>query len=157
MLFNSKKPIRIDQKNIPVIESAISTQEHALNILTGSFPSRVERNISLDSTEAPAGLSTGIPSELLSYRPDIKTQELNFRRSVASINIAKPICTQYLILQHRVVLMLLRQVTGLAFRIFVRNGCRIINAAIITRKATKTQYEQAKSLPNRQNYNSSKV
>ena len=27
--------------------------------LTGSFPSRVERNISLDSTEAPAGLSTG--------------------------------------------------------------------------------------------------
>ncbi|WP_407500632.1 TolC family protein [Elizabethkingia anophelis] len=77
------------RKNIPVIESAISTQEHALNILTGSFPSRVERNISLDSTEAPAGLSTGIPSELLSYRPDIKTQELNFRRSVASINIAK--------------------------------------------------------------------
>lgn len=49
----------------------------------------MERNISLDSTEAPAGLSTGIPSELLSYRPDIKTQELNFRRSVASINIAK--------------------------------------------------------------------
>lgn len=77
------------RKSIPVIESAISTQEHALNILTGSFPSRVERNISLDSVEAPAGLSTGIPSELLSYRPDIKTQELNFRRSVASINIAK--------------------------------------------------------------------
>jgi NodT family efflux transporter outer membrane factor (OMF) lipoprotein len=77
------------RKSMPVIESAISTQEHALNILTGSFPSKVERNISLDSVEAPAGLSTGIPSELLSYRPDIKTQELNFRRSVAYINIAK--------------------------------------------------------------------
>ncbi|WP_336664604.1 efflux transporter outer membrane subunit [Elizabethkingia meningoseptica] len=77
------------RKSIPAIESAISTQEHALNILSGSFPSRIERTASLDSVEAPVGLSTGIPSELLSYRPDIKTQELNFRRSVASINIAK--------------------------------------------------------------------
>lgn len=145
------------RKSIPVIESAISTQEHALNILTGSFPSRVERNISLDSVEAPAGLSTGIPSELLSYRPDIKTQELNFRRSVASINIAKANMYPVLNITAQGGLNAFKASDWFSIPDLCLNGCRIISTAFITRETAKTQYEQSKFLLNRRNYNSSKV
>lgn len=76
-------------QSIPVIEGAINVQENALSILTGSLPSKIERNTRLDEVIVPEGLSTGYPSQLLSFRPDVKSKELDFRRSVASIHVAK--------------------------------------------------------------------
>lgn len=53
-------------KRIPTIESAIGVQENALSVLTGTMP-----------------------VEMLSYRPDVKSSELRFRRSIASVHVAK--------------------------------------------------------------------
>lgn len=76
-------------KSIPAIESSIATQENALSILTGSMPDKIERSTSLNNVQSPDNVSTGIPSELLSYRPDIKSAEYDVRKSVSAINVAK--------------------------------------------------------------------
>lgn len=76
-------------KSIPAIESSIATQENALSILTGSMPDKIERSTSLNNVQSPDNVATGIPSELLSYRPDIKSAEYDVRKSVSAINVAK--------------------------------------------------------------------
>lgn len=77
------------QKTIPSLEALINIQENALSLLTGEMPNLMERKISLDEVTIPDNLSTGIPSELLHYRPDVKSSELALRKSVASIHVAK--------------------------------------------------------------------
>lgn len=76
-------------KTIPAIESSVATQENALSLLTGSMPGKIERSSSLNNVQSPDHISAGIPSELLSYRPDIKTAELEVRKSAAAIHVAK--------------------------------------------------------------------
>lgn len=76
-------------KSIPSIESSISVQENALSILAGSIPDKIERQSSLDNVLTPENISTGMPAEMLSYRPDVKSQELALRKSIASIHVAK--------------------------------------------------------------------
>lgn len=76
-------------KSIPSIEASIAIQENALSILTGVLPDKVERKTSLDEVWRPDAISTGIPAEMLSYRPDVKSTELTLRRSIASIHVAK--------------------------------------------------------------------
>ncbi|MEJ5056118.1 efflux transporter outer membrane subunit [Sphingobacterium sp. MYb382] len=81
----------VDQikKSIPALESAIQIQENALSLLTGSMPDRIARKGSLHEVFVPQNLATGVPTELLSYRPDIRSRELDVRRSAASIHVAK--------------------------------------------------------------------
>lgn len=76
-------------KTIPAIESSVATQENALSLLTGSMPAKIERKASLNNVQSPDRISAGIPSELLSYRPDVKTAELEVRKSAAAIHVAK--------------------------------------------------------------------
>ncbi len=76
-------------KSIPNIKASINTQENALSILSGSFPDKIERQTSLDNVLTPNPIATGIPAEMLSHRPDVKSSELMVRRSLASIHVAK--------------------------------------------------------------------
>lgn len=76
-------------KSIPVIESSISTQENALSILTGTMPDKIARQASLDNIQDPDNLSAGIPTQMLAFRPDVKSSELNFRKSISAIHVAK--------------------------------------------------------------------
>ncbi|RXM51838.1 RND transporter [Chryseobacterium sp. CH25] len=76
-------------KTIPAIESSVATQENALSLLTGSMPEKIERKTSLNTVQSPDHIAAGVPSELLSYRPDVKTAELEVRKSAAAIHIAK--------------------------------------------------------------------
>ncbi|MFD2966514.1 TolC family protein [Sphingobacterium bambusae] len=77
------------QKSIPEIERAIHVQENALSVLAGNYPGKVERQQGLDQVIVPEGLETGVPANLLSYRPDVRSRELDLRRSLASIHIAR--------------------------------------------------------------------
>lgn len=76
-------------KSIPAIESSIAVQENALSLLTGSMPEKIERKEGLANVQSPSAIAAGIPSELLSYRPDVKTAELEVRKSAAAIHVAK--------------------------------------------------------------------
>ncbi|PUV25782.1 TolC family protein [Sphingobacterium athyrii] len=76
-------------KQIPAIEARIHVQENALSILVGEVPGPVKRTTRLDQVQSPTNLSLGVPANLLSYRPDLRSSELDVRRSLASIHIAR--------------------------------------------------------------------
>lgn len=74
---------------IPLLEQNIAIQENALSVLTGSFPSAKERTILLSSLEVKNNASVGIPSSLVSRRPDVKSAELALKVANANVGITK--------------------------------------------------------------------
>ncbi|WP_454880101.1 TolC family protein [Sphingobacterium detergens] len=76
-------------KRIPALEAGIQVQENALSILVGEVPGPVKRTMRLDQVESSANLSLGVPANLLSYRPDLRSSELDIRRSLATIHVAR--------------------------------------------------------------------
>lgn len=74
---------------IPLLEQNILIQENALSVLTGSFPSSKERNIRLADVEIKNNGVIGIPSSLVSRRPDVKSAELALKIANANVGITK--------------------------------------------------------------------
>jgi multidrug efflux system outer membrane protein len=74
---------------VPQFEQNISIQENALRILTGELPGRVERTAILDQMVVPADLSAGLPANLVSRRPDVKSAELALVTANANVGINK--------------------------------------------------------------------
>jgi outer membrane protein, multidrug efflux system len=83
---------------IPDLERQIGQTEDAINILLGKYPDDVPRGKSL-AIETPSGftwtetlppeLPSGLPSELLERRPDIREAEQNLVAANANIGVAK--------------------------------------------------------------------
>ncbi len=74
---------------IPQFEQNIAVQEDALRILTGNLPDKIARNTKLDQLDIPVSLSAGVPSAILSRRPDVKSAELNLVVANANVGINK--------------------------------------------------------------------
>ncbi|TGD57055.1 efflux transporter outer membrane subunit [Flavobacterium humi] len=74
---------------IPQLEQNILLQENGLSILTGTFPEAKERNSRLHLLEVKENLSTGIPAQLISRRPDVKSVELALKAANAKVGITK--------------------------------------------------------------------
>lgn len=74
---------------IPQLEQNIQLQENALSVITGRFPTAKERNNQLNNLEIKGNLSAGIPTQLLSKRPDVKSAELALIAANAKVGIAK--------------------------------------------------------------------
>lgn len=74
---------------IPELEQNITIQENALRILTGQLPGAVERLASLEKTNIPVQLSAGVPSSMVSRRPDVKSAELSLNIANAKVGITK--------------------------------------------------------------------
>lgn len=74
---------------IPAIKEAIILQENALSILTGKMPGEIIRSAKLADMKTPEYKSVGIPSELLSYRPDVKSSELMIRQAFSNVKVSK--------------------------------------------------------------------
>jgi multidrug efflux system outer membrane protein len=74
---------------VPQFEQNISIQENALRILTGSLPDRIERSNTLDNIQVADNLPSGLPSAIVSRRPDVKTAELALNIANAQVGIAK--------------------------------------------------------------------
>jgi NodT family efflux transporter outer membrane factor (OMF) lipoprotein len=73
--------IRTQQK---IIET-----ENRINILMGRFPQPVLRGKTLMDQELPTEIHAGIPSEMLTNRPDIQMAELNLAATKADVRAAR--------------------------------------------------------------------
>lgn len=74
---------------IPQFEQDITIQENAISILAGKLPDAVVRNSTLDNVPVSATLSAGLPSTLLSLRPDVRSAELAVERANADVGVTK--------------------------------------------------------------------
>ncbi|MES2112299.1 MAG: efflux transporter outer membrane subunit [Bacteroidota bacterium] len=74
---------------VPQFEQNIAIQENALRILTGQLPDKIERSATLDAMVIPANVSTGIPSAVVSRRPDVRNAELELQIANSNVGITK--------------------------------------------------------------------
>lgn len=74
---------------IPQLEQDIIIQENALSILAGELPASIQRNILLSNINMDNSLSAGVPSSLVSRRPDVRSYELALVRANALVGVAK--------------------------------------------------------------------
>lgn len=74
---------------VPLLEQNIAIQENALSVLTGSFPNSKKRSIALGAVEVKNNASVGIPSSIVSRRPDVKSAELALKTANAKVGITK--------------------------------------------------------------------
>ncbi|MCQ6959537.1 TolC family protein [Mucilaginibacter aquariorum] len=74
---------------VPQFEQNITIQENALRILTGALPDRIERSNTLSNIQITENLPSGLPSAIVSRRPDVKSAELALNIANAQVGIAK--------------------------------------------------------------------
>jgi multidrug efflux system outer membrane protein len=74
---------------VPQFERNVAVQENALSILAGRLPDVIERNGTLNEVKFPETLTAGVPSAIISRRPDIRTQELALTIANAKVGITK--------------------------------------------------------------------
>ena len=67
----------------------ITVKENAINYLLGRYPQSIARDTTGILNLAPTQLSTGIPSQLLKNRPDIKQAELELIASKLDVQVAR--------------------------------------------------------------------
>jgi len=74
---------------IPQLEQGILLQENALSILTGTLPRSIARSTTLEAVPVRDTLSAGVPAELVSRRPDVRSSELALTVANANVGITK--------------------------------------------------------------------
>lgn len=73
---------------IPDLQNSIRQTENAISVLLGRQPGDIQRD-SLDVQQVDALLQTGLPSQLLSNRPDVQQAEYELRYNFEQINVAR--------------------------------------------------------------------
>ena len=71
------------------IRQRITAKENALNYLLGRYPQTVARDTTGILNIQPTPVATGIPSQLLKNRPDIKQAELELQAAKLDVTIAR--------------------------------------------------------------------
>jgi multidrug efflux system outer membrane protein len=74
---------------VPQFEQNIAIQENALRILTGDLPDKIARNSNLDDMVIPVNVGTGVPSAIVSRRPDVRSAELALIIANSRVGISK--------------------------------------------------------------------
>ncbi|RYY36191.1 MAG: efflux transporter outer membrane subunit [Sphingobacteriaceae bacterium] len=72
---------------IPQLEQSIIIQENALQELTGQLPGGIARNVG--QSKELADTRTGLPANLLSRRPDVKSAEMGLAAANARVGVAQ--------------------------------------------------------------------
>jgi len=67
----------------------IQVKENEINLLLGRYPQKIERDTAAFLNMVPASVTTGIPSQLLQNRPDIKQAELELAAARLDVRVAK--------------------------------------------------------------------
>jgi len=74
---------------VPKLEQAIIEQENALSVLIGIAPQAIPRTGKLDKLQMPEQIGVGLPADMLSRRPDVKSAELELNAASARIGLAR--------------------------------------------------------------------
>jgi len=77
------------QANLPELRRQITAQENAISILLGHAPKDIDRGFAIDNQPHPPQVPTGLPSELLERRPDIRQAEASLMAANARVGVAK--------------------------------------------------------------------
>ncbi|TRW90758.1 efflux transporter outer membrane subunit [Candidatus Methylobacter oryzae] len=73
---------------VPSLEKLVAQKEHELSVLLGHNPDAIKRGLALGDLHPPA-IPAGLPSELLTRRPDIRQAEQNLIAANANIGVAR--------------------------------------------------------------------
>ncbi len=76
------------QVTLPDIKQQIRELENSLSVLLGRNPQAIERS-TLEKAPITHSITTGVPVQLLSYRPDVIAAESAFRKAFENTNVAK--------------------------------------------------------------------
>ncbi|HVW59712.1 MAG TPA: efflux transporter outer membrane subunit, partial [Puia sp.] len=74
---------------VPQLEQEILLQENALSILAGQLPANITRSTTLEQVPVKEDISTGVPTAMVSRRPDVRSSELALTIANANVGIAK--------------------------------------------------------------------
>lgn len=74
---------------IPGLERQIEVTESALNLLMGRYAgNKIERTRAILEPVAERSIPVGLPSELLTRRPDLRASEMRLRQAMAAVGVA---------------------------------------------------------------------
>lgn len=77
-------------QNIPALRQSIAQTENALAVLTGDYPHDIQRGLPLEQQiKMPALPQTGVASELLQRRPDIRQAEYAIAAAAGNVDVAR--------------------------------------------------------------------
>lgn len=76
------------ESQLYVLERAIIATENALNVLLGQTYAPITRGLRNDQQQLPLDIPTGIPSELLERRPDIRSAEQQLIAQTERVGVA---------------------------------------------------------------------
>ena len=80
----------LDTKSIQYnVQQEIIETENRINFLVGRYPQPIERNMSSFDEIVPDAIQYGIPSQLLSNRPDIRQAELELAAAKLDVQVAR--------------------------------------------------------------------
>ena len=74
---------------VPDIERQIAQEENLLSVLLGHNPGAIARGKSVSTLPTVVNVPAGLPSELLSRRPDIEQAEFSLRAATSQIGVAR--------------------------------------------------------------------
>ena len=76
-------------ETIPALERLIEQQENFLSVLVGKNPGPITRGFTLTEEHLPIAVPAGLPSDLVSRRPDIRAAEQSLLAAGARIDVAR--------------------------------------------------------------------
>jgi NodT family efflux transporter outer membrane factor (OMF) lipoprotein len=87
-LYQARQNLAAARARVPEFEATLATTAHALSVLIGDYPTQTIGENLADFPNLSAGYPTGLPSELLKRRPDIRAALLRLRASDQEIGAA---------------------------------------------------------------------
>ncbi len=74
---------------VPRLEQDILLEENTIRLLCGQMPAAITRSARLTDIPVDGPLDTGVPADLLQFRPDVRAQEHALRAANARVGVAQ--------------------------------------------------------------------